>query len=201
MSKGQATSPVLAPIRRLLAAQDTVTSGDVARAAGVSRQAAHYRLRAMAERGELLHEGAGRGSRFRRSAFLSYQYDIAGLSEDRVWAEEDAELRRGALQILDNPRIRPLRNFVLTEMVNNAIDHSRGSALDVRWYFTDAYIAFDVDDDGARGAQRVRHLLLVANGQSVRAHKRPPLLDRRRTARRRSRRVARIGPTRDVGAL
>ena len=33
-------------------------------------------------------------------------------------------------------------------MVNNAIDHSRGSALDVRWYLTDGYIAFDVADDG-----------------------------------------------------
>lgn len=161
MSKGQAESPILAAIRRLLAAQDTVTSGDVARTAGVSRQAAHYQLRGMAERGELLHEGAGRGSRFRRDAFLSHHYDLAGLAEDRVWSEEYAELQRRDLEILDNKKIRPLLNFVFTEMVNNAIDHSCGSAIDVRWYLTNAYIAFDVADDGIgvyRNMAKERHL-------------------------------------------
>lgn len=148
MSKSKHSSPIRAAIERLFAAQDTVTSGDVARAAGVSRQAAHYQLSAMTASGELIHEGLGRASRFRQRALLTYHYDLAGLTEHHVWLEESAELRRRDLEILDNPRIQPLLNFVFTEMVNNAIEHSRGSVLDVRWYLTDTSIAFDIVDDG-----------------------------------------------------
>ncbi len=65
-----------------------------------------------------------------------------------MWAEEAAERRWRDLEILDNPMVRPLLNFVFTEMVNDAVDHSQGATLDVRWYFTDVHIAFDVADDG-----------------------------------------------------
>ena len=114
MSKGQSQSPVANAIERLLAASDAITSGEVASAAGVSRQAAHYHLRAMANRGELIHEGAGRGGRFRRAALLVYRYDLAGLREDIVWSEENRELRRRDLPTLDNPKILPLLNFAFT---------------------------------------------------------------------------------------
>lgn len=160
-SKRKGQSPVRLAIERLLAAEDTVTSGEVARAAGVSRQAAHYHLRAMVEQRDLCHEGAGRGGRFRRLAFLGYHYDLAGLEEDRVWSEEDAELRRRDLEVFDNPKVRPLLSFVFTEMVNNAIDHSRGATLDVRWYLTDAFVAFEIADDGVgvfRNLTEQRHL-------------------------------------------
>jgi STAS-like domain of unknown function (DUF4325) len=161
MSTGKANSPVIAAIEGLLLAQDTVTSGDVARAGHVSRQAAHYQLAAMAARGELDHEGAGRGSRYRRRAFLSYRYDLAGLTEDEVWFAERAELRRRDLKILDNARIQPMLNFTFTEMVNNAIDHSLGSELNVKWFLTEDYIAFEVADDGIgafRNMATTRHL-------------------------------------------
>jgi hypothetical protein len=148
MSKRQVGSNVTAAIHRLLAVQDVITSGDVARAGSVSRQAAHYQLTAMVKRGELEHEGAGRGSRYRRRALLGYQYELIGLAEDEVWFEERAELVRRDLEILDNPKIMPLLNFTFTEMVNNAIDHSRGAAVEVRWYVRENYIAFDVADDG-----------------------------------------------------
>ena len=148
MSKGQSQSPVANAIERLLAASDAITSGEVASAAGVSRQAAHYHLRAMANRGELIHEGAGRGGRFRRAALLVYRYDLAGLREDIVWSEENRELRRRDLPTLDNPKILPLLNFAFTEMLNNAIDHSRGSEVDIRWFVDDHLIAFEIADDG-----------------------------------------------------
>jgi hypothetical protein len=148
MSKRQSASPVVDAIGRLLAAQDTVSSGQVASAAGVSRQAAHYHLSAMAGRGELVREGAGRSSRFRQAALLVYRFDLAGLREDLVWSEEDRELRRRDPEILDNPKIRPLLNYAFTEMLNNAIDHSRGSAVEIRWFVDDRCIAFEIADDG-----------------------------------------------------
>ena len=148
MSKRQVNSKVTAAIERLLAAQDVLTSGDVARAGHVSRQAAHYQLSAMVKRGDLAHEGAGRGSHFRRLALLAYHYNLNGLTEDEVWFEEKTEIGRRDLKILDNPNIMPLLNFTFTEMVNNAIDHSRGTNLKVRWYVHEDYLAFDVADDG-----------------------------------------------------
>ena len=92
--KKRAESPVISAIERLLSTQDTVTSGDVAEVAHVSRQAAHYQLSAMAARGELEHEGAGRGSRYRRRTLFTFHYELDGLAEDIVWAEEKAELQR-----------------------------------------------------------------------------------------------------------
>ena len=146
--KRRKESPIISGIEQLLSTQDTVTSGDVAKAAHVSRQAAHYQLSAMAARGELEHQGAGRGSRYFRRALLTFRYKLDGLAEDTVWAEEKAELQRRDLEILDNPRLLPLLNFTFTEMVNNAIDHSRGSKLDVRWYLSKEQVVFEVIDDG-----------------------------------------------------
>ena len=145
-ARGMTTTAVV--IDRLLATEDSITSGQVARGAGVSRQAAYNRLRAMAERGELIHEGERRGGRFRRTAFLVYRYELDGLREADAWSEEMGELRRRDLPILDNPKIEPLLNFAFTEMLNNAVDHSDGTVADVRWYLTDTYIAFEIADDG-----------------------------------------------------
>jgi hypothetical protein len=161
MSKKIRPSKVAEVIDALFSRQDTVTSGDVARQGGVTRQAAHYQLRAMVERGELQPEGAGRGSRYRRKALLRYHYPLAELSESDVWASEKRDLIRRDLDILDNPRIMPLLNFTFTKMVNNAIDHSKGSTLDVHWYLASSHIAFEVVDDGigAFTSMRVsRHL-------------------------------------------
>ena len=148
MSKRQGQSKIVHVVTQLFAAQEYVTSGDVARAGQVTRQAAHYQLSAMVKRGELEHEGAGRGSRFRRRDLLTYHYELNGLTEDAAWWESKSELTRRDLKEFDNPNIMPLLNFTFTEMVNNAIDHSRGSTLDVHWYVDPNYIAFDAVDNG-----------------------------------------------------
>ncbi len=147
MSKDQ-PSAIPAVIDRLLETSDEITSGDVARTAGVSRQAASYHLSRMVERGELLHEGMGRGGRYRRTTYMTFHYNLEGLKEDEVWTQENAELRRRDPKILDNRHIPPILNFAFTEMLNNAIDHSRGTRVDVRWYLNENFIAFEVADDG-----------------------------------------------------
>jgi hypothetical protein len=147
MSKRQERS-ISATIEQLLDASGQLTTGDVARSAGVSRQAAHYHLSRMVKRGELVHEGKGRGGRYRRAAYLTFHYELPGVAEDAAWAQEDAELRRRDPEILDNPHIRPILNFAFTEMLNNAIDHSSGSVVDVRWFLNDSFIAFEIADDG-----------------------------------------------------
>jgi STAS-like domain of unknown function (DUF4325)/Histidine kinase-like ATPase domain len=147
MSKDQ-VSPIPAAIERLLDASGYLTTGAVARLSGVSRQGAHYHLSRMVDRGELLHEGRGRGGRYRRAAYLTFHYNLVGLKEDEVWAQENSQLRIRDPEILDNPHIPPILNFAFTEMLNNAIDHSGGSVVDVRWYLNDRFVAFEIADDG-----------------------------------------------------
>jgi hypothetical protein len=148
MLKRKDDSPVVDVISALFAANDSITSGQVAKVAGVSRQAAHYHLKAMADRGELVHDGAGRGGRYRRSSLLAFHYDRAGLDEGAVWAREFAELQKLDLPILDNPKVHPILVYTFTEMLNNAIEHSQGSSVAVRWFVDAAAIAFEIDDDG-----------------------------------------------------
>jgi hypothetical protein len=150
------SSLITAEIEALFASHETITSGQVAQAAGVSRQAAHYNLKEMERRGDIIHEGAGRGGRYRRRAQRQIVYLLQDLREDEVWSEEVFALRQMDLAVFDNPKVRQILNFVFTEMVNNAIDHSGGTTLTVRWFFNTEEIAFEVEDDGVGAFQRMR---------------------------------------------
>jgi anti-sigma regulatory factor (Ser/Thr protein kinase)/DNA-binding transcriptional ArsR family regulator len=135
-------------IRKLLVAQTYVTSSEVATAAHVTRQAAHYHLSRMTESGLLTQEGARRSSRYRLNAQRSARYAIEGLAEHEVWGMEKRALREIAPNALENPAVVNVLNFAFTEMVNNAIDHSHGTNIDVRWFVAAGRIAFEIEDDG-----------------------------------------------------
>ncbi|MBI4260701.1 MAG: DUF4325 domain-containing protein [Actinobacteria bacterium] len=137
-------SPIPALIRSLFAESETVTSGEVAAAAGITRQAALYHLVALVEAGELRREGRGRGARYRRDVDLSLAYPLEGLGEDRVWHEVEGRTPELA-DVAEN--VRSILRFAFTEMLNNAIDHSGGSRASVLVWARDP-VAFEVVDDG-----------------------------------------------------
>ncbi|HVA99675.1 MAG TPA: DUF4325 domain-containing protein [Acidimicrobiales bacterium] len=143
-------------ITLLLAASDFVTSGQVARAAEVTRQSASNYLNKMVASGELVHEGIGRGGRYRKNATFVFQYPLHGLREDEVWSSELAELKRQNPPVLDNPNVGSVLNFSFTELLNNAIDHSKGTTIGVRWFVEDTCIAFEIEDDGIGVFRNVR---------------------------------------------
>jgi hypothetical protein len=150
------TSPVPSAIERLFASREFITSGEVAAAANVSRQAAHYHLKAMERRGDIVHEGAGRGGRYRRRTDLETRYPIDGLAEHEVWADDYLALKKMDPPALDNPNVKPILDYAFTEMVNNAIDHSGGSTVTTRWFRDRDCIAFEVEDDGVGALRRMR---------------------------------------------
>lgn len=41
-------------------------------------------------------------------------------------------------------------------MVNNAIDHSKGSTVNVRWFLRQEQVAFEIDDDGVGAFASIR---------------------------------------------
>ena len=147
---------IAAVITNLFETHETITSGQVARAAGVSRQAAHYKLKDIEAHGDIIHEGAGRGGRYRRRSQRQTEYFLPDLTEDEVWGDESTALRSMDLAIFDNPKVMPILHFAFTEMVNNAIDHSQGTMVTVRWFFSPERIAFEVEDNGIGAFRNMR---------------------------------------------
>lgn len=143
-------------IARLFSARTHITSSEVAAAAGVTRQAAHYHLRRMVESGLLVAEGARRSSRYRLKAQHSSTYALPGLSENDVWSDQRSALGKIDPDILDTPNLMKILTFAFTEMVNNAIDHSKGTIVDIRWFLEHDEVAFEIDDDGIGAFASIR---------------------------------------------
>jgi anti-sigma regulatory factor (Ser/Thr protein kinase)/biotin operon repressor len=124
----------------MLLTNESFSSGEIAKVAGISRQAVHRHLKAMLSSGELVREGAGRGARYRsrRRAFVAHLLRADGLDEGRVW-----DRARVAM-----PRLAEFKNagdvlaHAFTEMLNNAIDHSSSPTIDVE-------VEMDVAGDAA----------------------------------------------------
>ena len=143
-------------IERLFAARTHVTSPEVAAAANVSRQAAYNWLSRMTADGILIKEGNKRSSRYRLNAQRAMTYSLDGLTEDEVWGSERIALRQFDPDIDAMPTLRHVLNFAFTEMVNNAIDHSRGEELRVRWFLKENALAFEIEDDGIGAFESLR---------------------------------------------
>ncbi|PWB59483.1 MAG: ArsR family transcriptional regulator [Nitrosomonadales bacterium] len=88
---------------------------------GVSRQSASVWLGKLKQEGVVASSGVGRGVRYRLATLAQVRqvYPRAELHEDRVWSEAIAPALR------DLPaNVRDIWRYAVTEMVNNAIDHS-----------------------------------------------------------------------------
>lgn len=88
---------------------------------GVSRQSASTWLSKLKHEGVIASSGVGRGVRYHLLTLAQVRqfYPRAGLHEDRVWREAIAP----ALHDLP-ANVRDIWHYAVTEMVNNAIDHS-----------------------------------------------------------------------------
>ncbi len=112
---------------------------------GISRQAANNHLSKMVAAGDLLPEGATRGRIYRlavqREAVEGFVLD--GLAEDVVWRTVCAPV------VLDFPEnVRDIWHYGMTEMINNAIDHSGGKNVSVGIRRTALHTEGWVLDDG-----------------------------------------------------
>lgn len=145
-------------VRELLSRGESIQSGDIARLTGFSRQAIHRHVRQLVDAGELAIEGAGRGARYRLASRLVRRLSLAGLEEDRVFAELVApaleRLARGQL----SGDARAVFQYAFTELLNNAIDHSAGSAVEIAIETADErrLLVFEIVDDGVGIFDRVR---------------------------------------------
>jgi len=139
-------------IRRLVDRRGTVQNRDVAAALRVSAATAHRLLQALVVAGALQREGKGRAARYRFPT-IRRRYELAGLDEHRVWHDVSAALAR--VRPLDGDAQRTV-GYAVSEVVNNAIDHSGGRTVEVAIDFgAGAATVITVLDDGVGVFRRV----------------------------------------------
>lgn len=116
----------------------------VATALGLSRAAVAARARVLMANGYLAKTGTTRPTyRLGTNRRAIIEHPLAGLTEDRVWTRDVAPLLRGLpANIID------ICHHGLTEMVNNAIDHSEGERVQVFADRNASRLAVMVSDDG-----------------------------------------------------
>jgi anti-sigma regulatory factor (Ser/Thr protein kinase) len=142
-------------ILALLRRRKTPTSTtDVAQLLGVTRQAAHRRLRRLAQQGSIAATGAGRSSRWELArGRKGLRLRTLGLAEDRVW-DELGRTVPGIARL--GVEARHIAAYAFTEMLNNAIEHSGSKTIDVSVEDSEQGLAFLVVDRGVGAFETVR---------------------------------------------
>jgi anti-sigma regulatory factor (Ser/Thr protein kinase) len=114
-------------VRHLADRRGEVTNRDVVAALRVSPATAHRLLQALVVGGSLERIGQGRAARYRLRRFHR-RYGLKRLDEHKVWDTVSAEIAR--IRPLAPDAARSLA-YAASEILNNAIDHSRGRAVAV----------------------------------------------------------------------
>jgi anti-sigma regulatory factor (Ser/Thr protein kinase) len=116
----------------------------VASELGLSRAAVVARVRELVEAGLLASSGGTRptyqpGPHHR----AHFRYALAGLQEDTVWLRDIAPMLQGL-----PTNVLEICQHGVTEMVNNAIDHSEGTTLAISVERAEQTITLRIEDDG-----------------------------------------------------
>ncbi|MDH3316562.1 MAG: DUF4325 domain-containing protein [Gammaproteobacteria bacterium] len=118
---------------------------------GVSRQALSMHVRSLVAAGKVVRSGAARGARYMlrgrapAAAVVSRTLRTRGLDEGRVWDELAAGLNlRRALR----PNVEAIAHYALTEMLNNAIEHSEADRCSLRFRLDPGMLSFEIRDPG-----------------------------------------------------
>src|SRR4051794_29614987 len=114
-------------VRRLVDRKGEVQNRHVVHSLHVSPATAHRLLQALVTTGVLEPRGAGRAGRHRLRG-LRRRFRRAGLDEHRVWEEIAAQIAR--VRPLEPDVARSLA-YAASEILNNAVDHSRGRTVEV----------------------------------------------------------------------
>ena len=135
-----------------------MSAGMVGRSLLVSRQMAHRILSRLVDEGILVRSGAGRSVSYHDSGGLPFvrRYPRAVIAEDRVWTDVSSACR--AVGALAKPA-RSILQYAFTEILNNAIEHSGGHEIEVRFENAPDGLAFIIADDGVGVFANLRKML------------------------------------------
>jgi biotin operon repressor len=112
---------------------------------GISRQASHKHIQKLVSEGLIMASGNTRNRTYKVKPLVDFSVELplAGLEEDKVWREHIRP------QMDNLPRnVFDICHYGFTEMVNNAIDHSEGTELELLIRRSYKFIEIFVLDDG-----------------------------------------------------
>lgn len=146
-------------LAELLSKAPTVAVSDLVERTGLSRQALNAHLRRALASGELVREGGGRSTHYRRPerARFEIRRALRGLREEDLWLEL-REFLRQELPERGDPADSILA-YAVTELVNNAIDHSGADEVILRAEVDGDRVSLDVEDAGIGACESVRSRL------------------------------------------
>src|SRR5262245_13081243 len=140
-------------VRRLVDRRGEVQNHDLVTALGISPATAHRMLQALVVAGTLQRDGKGRAAHYRLRT-LRRRFRLKGLDEHRVW--DDVATQMARIRPLAPDAARSLA-YAASEILNNAVDHSRGHAVDVVVAFERGGTTITtIRDDGVGVFRRLR---------------------------------------------
>ena len=131
-----------------------VSSEMLAKEEGISRQGAHKKLSILMKQGKLLRIGSTRGAYYVKSlaAGVSHIGNLMeitlknkGLEEHKVF--ENIE-KKSPLFKRSGKKAADILGYAFTEMLNNAIEHSKSKKIDIRIYGENGFVCFEIIDYG-----------------------------------------------------
>ncbi len=146
-------------VRVLLREQGAFTSRDLSERTGRTRQALHRHLSRLVEGGSLVREGRARGTRYRPPGGPLFErtHPIDSLQEDEVWRELRDWLAGSAAE--PTAETDAVLQYVVTEIVNNAIEHSGAPTVTLRAVLEGDRIRATVADEGIGALESLRSRL------------------------------------------
>lgn len=124
-----------------------------------SRQAIHKHLQRLIAEGAVKEEGQTRSKTYRLAPLVSWQKSYilgGGLAEDQVWREDLAPLLGKVPENVMN-----IWHYGFTEMFNNVLDHSSGTAVSIDLTKTAASTAVQILDNGVGIFKKIQGALAL----------------------------------------
>lgn len=155
----EAPRDVWQAIESLLVTSPTFQVGELGEQTGLTRQALHAHLRRALSEGLLVREGGGRSTRYRRSSGERFESTrpTAGLREEELWLELRAFLDESLPERGESTDA--VLSYVVTELVNNAIDHSGAAEVTLSATPAGTSVELEVADAGRGAFETVRSRL------------------------------------------
>lgn len=149
------TSEIRTFILKLCRNKARNVAAETARHFGISKQATSRHLHVLESNGMIRSLGRGniKVSEIIPLVEKSWRFPLLGLREDVVWLENLVPL------LTDLPEnVRDMWHYGVTEMVNNAIDHSEGTEITVHFSRTALDVDVWINDDGEGIFHRIKRL-------------------------------------------
>lgn len=126
----------------------------------ISRQSIHRHLANLSEKGFLISEGSTRARTYRLGPLRQQDgtYALSVIQEDRVYRNDFAFVVEGLPK-----NIEDIWQYGFTEIVNNAIDHSDGTKVEISAQRAQQGLILKVLDDGEGIFKRIARLLRLGD--------------------------------------